>query len=192
MNNKDGEVVIEEIIGKTDLSSISVEKHSPLKNTSVGVSSLFDSYQQSPDEMEIINNGFSALDPSVRQIFYLILNKIDLMEKDMKLLYEQLQLEKKNNIKLKEELLTTKNDLQNKNSDLNDDLHEIFDELYKMDCKIIQNNQYTRRESLIISGIPDRITQRDLEDTVLEILRSIGLTTITSYNITACHRLKKK
>ena len=61
-----------------------------------------------------------------------------------------------------------------------------------MDCRIIENNQYARRESVIISGIPDYISQNNLEDKVLHILRSIGLTTLTSYNISACHRLMKK
>ena len=52
--------------------------------------------------------------------------------------------------------------------------------------------QYNRRESLEISGIPDRITQEDLEYEVLEILRRVGLTNLSSYNIVACHRLKRK
>ena len=61
-----------------------------------------------------------------------------------------------------------------------------------MDAQIIENNQYARRESLIISGIPDNIKHNELEDQVINILRSIGLTTLTSYNISACHRLEKK
>ena len=61
-----------------------------------------------------------------------------------------------------------------------------------MDCKIIENNQYARRESVIISGIPDNINQNQLEENVLHILRSIGMPTLSSYNITACHRLMKK
>ena len=77
----------------------------------------------------------------------------------------------------------------NKNADLQFDF--IYDQIYKMDCRIIENNQYTRRESIIISGIPDKIQQNELEDTVLNILRAIGLTTISSYNISACHRLHK-
>ena len=61
-----------------------------------------------------------------------------------------------------------------------------------MDCKIIENNQYARRESVIISGIPDNIQQNQLEENVLHILRSIGMPTLSSYNIEACHRLMKK
>ena len=64
--------------------------------------------------------------------------------------------------------------------------------MYYMDCKIIENNQYARRESLVISGIPDNVDQNHLEEKVLLISRTIGLSHISSYNISACHRLMKK
>ena len=60
-----------------------------------------------------------------------------------------------------------------------------------MDCRVIQLDQYSRRENLIISGIPDNIKQQDLERAVIDIVKSIGLSTLSSYEITACHRLKK-
>ena len=66
-----------------------------------------------------------------------------------------------------------------------------MDELYIMDCKIIENNQYTRRESIIISGIPDNVTQDHLEETVVSVLRTFGLHSLSSYNISACHKLWK-
>ena len=50
--------------------------------------------------------------------------------------------------------------------------------------------QYHRRQNLIISGIPDYVSQESLEQKVLEILSSIGMP-ISSYEIVACHRLKK-
>ena len=59
-----------------------------------------------------------------------------------------------------------------------------------MDCRLIETEQYSRRDNLIISGIPESINQAKLEKTVIHILRTIGLG-ITSYEITACHRLKK-
>ena len=46
-------------------------------------------------------------------------------------------------------------------------------------------------ESLVISGIDESITQDKLEITVLDILRKIGLK-ISSYEVTACHRLYNK
>ena len=71
------------------------------------------------------------------------------------------------------------------------DLEEIMDELYKMDVRIIENNQYTRRESIIISGIPDNVPHNQLEETVIHVLKSIGLNSLSSYSISACHRLRK-
>ena len=59
-----------------------------------------------------------------------------------------------------------------------------------MDCKILANNQYLRKENLIISGIPNSIFHEDLENTVLKILCAFGLREISSYHIVACHRLQ--
>ena len=61
-----------------------------------------------------------------------------------------------------------------------------------MDCRINHNNQYSRRENLIILGIPNSIRQQNLESEVLNILRVFGLKKIASYDIVACHRLKGK
>ena len=69
---------------------------------------------------------------------------------------------------------------------------DIYENLYEMDCQIIQNNQYSRRENLIISGIPNLINHQDLEYTVLNVLRVFGLKKISAYDIVACHRLKVK
>ena len=60
-----------------------------------------------------------------------------------------------------------------------------------MDCRLIHTEQYTRRECLVISGIPDNISQRELEGTVLHILHTVGVKFVSSYHISACHRLFK-
>ena len=65
------------------------------------------------------------------------------------------------------------------------------DKLYEIDKRLIRNEQYINRESLIISGIPEYISQNVLEEKVLEILHSIGLHNVSHYDIAACHRLKK-
>ena len=78
----------------------------------------------------------------------------------------------------------------NENYDM--DFERIYEYLYEMDCRIIQNNQYSRRENLIISGIPNYICQQDLENTVINLLRVFGIKKISSYDIVACHRLKSK
>ena len=70
------------------------------------------------------------------------------------------------------------------------ELYEIHDKIFNLDCRIIETEQYSRRESLVISGIPENISQKELEPNVLKILRSIGLVNMSSYEITACHRNK--
>ena len=67
---------------------------------------------------------------------------------------------------------------------------DIENYVYNIDCRLIESEQYSRRENLIISGIPEWIKQERLELKVLEILETIGLS-ITSYEIAACHCLKK-
>ena len=58
----------------------------------------------------------------------------------------------------------------------------------------IQQNkadQYSRRECLEISGIPESITHEDLEKKTIEIFASIGAKVVPG-NIHACHRIGKK
>ena len=51
------------------------------------------------------------------------------------------------------------------------------------------NEQYSRRECLEISGLPDNVHDDKLEDTVLEVFQKIDIT-IQPENIEACHWLK--
>ena len=64
----------------------------------------------------------------------------------------------------------------------------LRDEVFDMDCRLIECEQYSRRESLVISGIPNSVLQKDLENEVKLILNSIGCR-VNSYDISACHRL---
>lgn len=82
------------------------------------------------------------------------------------------------------ELRETMDDLTNEN----DEIHELNHYLEK---EIHLLNQYTRRENLEISGLPDDIAQKDLEIKVIEIINKIGVK-ITSYGLVGCHRLIKK
>ena len=38
-------------------------------------------------------------------------------------------------------------------------IDDIYESLYEMDCRINQNNQYSRREKLIITGILNTVHQ---------------------------------
>ena len=52
--------------------------------------------------------------------------------------------------------------------------------------------QYNRCENIEISNIPDTIENHELEYVVIGILRRIGVDNLESWEIAACHRLKKK
>ena len=67
---------------------------------------------------------------------------------------------------------------------------DLEDHFYNFECGVIKSEQYSCRQNLIISSIPALVNQVALELKVLEILQTIGLS-ITSYEIAACHRLKK-
>ena len=58
----------------------------------------------------------------------------------------------------------------------------------------IQNNnldQYSRRNNVEISGIPQSVSDNQLEEKVVNILKAIDVN-ITTNEIEACHRLGKK
>ena len=68
------------------------------------------------------------------------------------------------------------------------DIDELFDLFYDLDCRVIECEQYPRRENLIISGIPACVQQNDLESTVINIVQQMGFN-IGPRDISACHRL---
>lgn len=53
------------------------------------------------------------------------------------------------------------------------------------------NAQYSRRECLEVSGIPNSVKQDELEDKVLTIFKKVGCD-IKSENIEACHRVGRQ
>ena len=65
---------------------------------------------------------------------------------------------------------------------------EIDKKLFDLDIRLTECEQYSRRESLVISGIPDAIGQKQLQQKVLQILGTIGLNLVPD-DISACHRL---
>ena len=65
------------------------------------------------------------------------------------------------------------------------------DRLFYLENDLIKLQQYSRRENIEIIGIPDSVQQNNLEKTVIGILQRIGVK-ISSYHISACHRLQKK
>ena len=61
---------------------------------------------------------------------------------------------------------------------------------YITEKEINKLNQYSRRENLEIVRIPNSATQKDLEGRVIQIFDAIDVP-VVSYNIAACHHLKK-
>ena len=57
-----------------------------------------------------------------------------------------------------------------------------------MESSISQVEQYRRRSNIIISGIPDDISDNDLESTVIDIMKDVDVD-VNSSDIEACHRI---
>ena len=62
-----------------------------------------------------------------------------------------------------------------------------------IDLEIQNNNvdQYSRRNNVETSGIPQSVNDNQLEEKVVDILKAIDVN-ITTNEIEACHRLGKK
>ena len=71
------------------------------------------------------------------------------------------------------------------------DNEDIFYSLTAIEKEIFQLAQYGRRESIEIMNIPSKYDDK-LEETVIKILKTIGMKDISSYKIVAVHRLKRK
>ena len=61
-----------------------------------------------------------------------------------------------------------------------------------LESNLIENIQYTRRESIEIHGIPESVKDEQLEEKVIDVLEEIGVGRVKSYRIHACHRLKNR
>ena len=98
--------------------------------------------------------------------------------------------EKLNDLTIYHRLLSTENaKLTRKVNCLELRNDEIFYSLTRLEKELANLAQYGRRESIEILGIPRSISDDKLEETVLEILKNIGLE-LDSYDLVAVHRLK--
>ena len=87
-------------------------------------------------------------------------------------------------------------DLKNKFTKLESDLeisrninNTLVEQVTRLERKCWENEQYSRRECIEISGIPQSIEQIDLERTLLNVFDKIDAP-VDPQNIEACHRLK--
>ena len=72
---------------------------------------------------------------------------------------------------------------------LNAEIMHLKDEFYKLDCRVVETEQYPRRESLVLNGIPGNVPHKDLEFTVFHILEHLGFNELKRDDICAVHRL---
>jgi hypothetical protein len=68
---------------------------------------------------------------------------------------------------------------------------DIRKKIHELDERVIECEQYSRRENLVLSGIPDSVSQTNLQSKVLEILAAAGFRELRPDDISACHRLAK-
>ena len=168
-------------------SSLTHEKDSKTSTSEFLQSSLTHEKDSKNGSASVDSNSFSE----PRDISYdgfdfnLVLNKLAEME-------HSLNIEQEKNILLNNKLNKLQNRYYYKFKNLTSDIDDLYDDLNSIDSKVLQLDQYSRRESIVISGIDRNITQNNLEFTVLRILRTIGLFNVSSYEITACHRLYNK
>ena len=71
---------------------------------------------------------------------------------------------------------------------INKALHDLESRIMEADVRILECEQYSRRECVIISGIPENIKEGKLESTVIDILKKLEIV-IYSSDISAIHRL---
>ena len=67
-------------------------------------------------------------------------------------------------------------------------LNELEAQMLKMDSRVLECEQYSRRECVIISGVPEDIKEDQLEPTVINILKKLNIT-VYDEDISAIHRL---
>ena len=66
---------------------------------------------------------------------------------------------------------------------------KLDDKLFDLDCRVVECEQYSRRENLVITGIPENVDDvHKLESTIIATLQSLGIY-IDQKDISACHRL---
>ena len=66
---------------------------------------------------------------------------------------------------------------------------ELQKKIKKLESQSYQDNQYTRRDCIEIAGIPDSVSQTDLEYIAIKILSLLEINVVPN-DVQACHRLK--
>ena len=91
--------------------------------------------------------------------FAIIMEKLDELQ-------TSLNTEKEKNIILKNQFKKLETKIKYDFLNIDQDIDYLYEGLNNVDFKTMELDQYIRRESLVISGIPQSITQNELENTV--------------------------
>ena len=78
--------------------------------------------------------------------------------------------------------------LQNRVDKLESQVRLLEDALINNEIKINNTDQYSRRNNIVIPGIPQSVKYKDLEDKVINALYKVNVK-VTKNDIEACHRL---
>ena len=97
--------------------------------------------------------------------------------------------------RLKKENKSLKKRVHNLEEDLEGEMDGIEDRFVEIEKAVSSCEQYTRRENFEISGIPEDVTDENLQEKVLEIVNTVTERNddkvILPKDVHACHRLKK-
>ncbi len=74
-------------------------------------------------------------------------------------------------------------------STLESDLENVNNDLVKLQSEVTRIGQYSRRENLIIDGIPNTIPQNELERVCVRIVNDLGFRITSAFEVQGCHRL---
>ena len=78
--------------------------------------------------------------------------------------------------------------LQNRVDKLESQARLLEEALINNEIKINNADQYSRRNNIVIQGIPQSVKYKDLEDKVINVLDKVNVK-VTKNDIEACHRL---
>ena len=98
------------------------------------------------------------------------------------------------NCELKEKIdniIISANNMNKKQKELIKENNRLKDKIIELEIDLTEWNQYGRRESVEIAGIPESILQHDLEKHIINVLKSVNVN-VQHYDIAATPRLGSK
>ena len=137
-------------------------------------------------------NAEDLLEASINEtstgINQVIDSKMSSLKEDLKEEISKIMQDVKQNILDK---LTKENKkLRNRVTVLEDETDHLYDKVYELEKVVHNMNQYGRKNNIEIRGIPDGVTNEELENTTINILNNLVEIPISVTEVEACHRMK--